>query len=147
MKVVSILMLVFFVNMYSNFNDSNKEQGTVEIEFSNVQLDKGGKIYLAVFNEKSKFMTRESFIERIIEVSEENLSQPLVIKNLPFGSYSFLAFIDYNNNQQMDFSAQGIPLEPYATSGAQNLYSPPTWEASKAELNKEMISVELNFVH
>ncbi|GEM_PF-792093 len=145
MKVVSILM--FFLNIYSDFNNQNEERGRVEVEFANVQLEKVGKIYLAVFSEKSKFMTSERFTERIIEVNEENLSQPLVIKNLPYGSYSFSAFIDYNDNQQMDFNAQGMPVEPYATSGKQNLYAPPTWEASKVELKEKMMNVKLNFVN
>jgi len=45
----------------------------------------------------------------------------------------------------MDYTNEGIPLEPYAMSGVVDISGPPTFEHSKFQVTDQHIKLHLRF--
>ncbi|MGA8852779.1 MAG: DUF2141 domain-containing protein [Christiangramia sp.] len=66
-------------------------------------------------------------------------------KDIPEGTYALLVMHDKNNNGQMDFDENGMPLENYGSSGNAMSYGPPVWEESKFEFDGNQKEIEIRF--
>ena len=69
----------------------------------------------------------------------------VTFENVPEGTYAILAMHDKNDNNQMDFDTNGMPLEQYGSSGNSMSYGPPVWEESKFEFDGTSKELEIRF--
>jgi uncharacterized protein (DUF2141 family) len=129
----------------SNSVISSKDGGNVDVDFKNVNSEKEGKIYIAVFNKKETFMTKNYYKNYTIDVNNENMNLSMTIENLPYGEYVISAYHDTNDNQMMDFDDNGMPQEAWAMSGSSNPYARPSWETAKIEVKEGIMKIDLYF--
>ncbi|WP_435578422.1 DUF2141 domain-containing protein [Gilvibacter sp.] len=59
------------------------------------------------------------------------------------GTYAVMCFHDRNNDDQMNFQANGMPLEDYGVSNNNMSMGPPTWADAKFEVAKENLELEI----
>ena len=70
----------------------------------------------------------------------------LTFENVAPGTYAIMVMHDANDNKQMDMDATtGRPLEQYTTSGALNLYGPPSFTDAKFEVTDTDQEISLRF--
>ena len=75
----------------------------------------------------------------------ENGKSVVTFKEVPAGEYAIICYHDKNNNDQMDFTPQGMPLEDYGTSGNVVSFGPPTFENAKFTVSDKNVSLEIKF--
>lgn len=141
----TMLCITFFMafNLVQN-PVSIKNTGEMKLQLSNVNVNNKGVIYIAIYNKKQDFMTRNFFKSTKVEVGEDS-SIDVVFDAIPYGFYAVSAYHDINANQQMDFNENGMPIEDYAMSGTPNQMGPPNWEQVKFEFKDETQVINLNF--
>ena len=66
-------------------------------------------------------------------------------ENIPEGTYAILVMHDKNDNGQMDFDPNGMPLEDYGASGNTMPYGPPVWDESKFNFDGEQTEIVIRF--
>jgi uncharacterized protein (DUF2141 family) len=67
----------------------------------------------------------------------------VTFENIHPGIYGIMVLHDKNNNRQMDFDSNGMPLESYGTSNNVMAYGPPLWQDVKFEVFEESIEMEI----
>jgi uncharacterized protein (DUF2141 family) len=66
-------------------------------------------------------------------------------KNITNGEYSIICYHDKNNNKQMDFNSNGMPLEDYGSFNNKMSYGPPNFEDSKFLVKDKNVSLIIKF--
>lgn len=145
MKLLLILTLSLMLQISNETQIHFKNKGTLSVKLEGIQTEKGGKIYIALFNQKGNYMSENRYKGLIVDVNDEDSFADISFIDLPEGDYAVTAFHDTNGNGEMDFDSNGMPLEAWATSGKSNPYGPPTWETSKIELKGGDLDIKLNF--
>ena len=145
MKTLLIFSLSLMLMISAEIQEQIYEKGTFEVQLSNLQIQKGGKVYIAVYDKEENFMTEKRLKGLMVEVDGKNTKLNVNIDGLPNGEYVLTAFHDTNGNGKMDFDAYGRPLEAWATSGVINPYGPPTWENAKIHLKDDRMNINLDF--
>jgi len=133
---------IFIMIAFAFFGMTSPEQGTLEVEVSNIKSMEG-YVYLQLFSNKEDFMKipiRESMVESI-----EGESVLLKVEDLPFGDYSVSVMHDENKNGEMDSGTFGIPKEGYGFSNnAKGMFGPPSYEDTQFTFDKNMkLSIDL----
>ena len=59
------------------------------------------------------------------------------------GTYAVVLFHDKNGNKQMDFEANGMPLEMYGVSNNVMAMGPPQWSDAKFEVAGEPLTLDI----
>ena len=65
----------------------------------------------------------------------ENGISTVTFENVKPGNYAIVCFHDKNDNNKMDFQANGMPMEDYGASNNIMTYGPPQYDNSKFELS------------
>lgn len=63
--------------------------------------------------------------------------------NVSPGVYAVMLYHDKNDNKQMDFDPNGMPLEMYGVSNNSMSYGPPVWSEAKFEVTSSPIEMEI----
>ena len=119
--------------------DQPTSQITVNME--NFSHDQGS--VLIVLYDEAGFMT-----EKNIQAGKASIKQgksSYVFTNIPEGTYAIVALHDTNGNQRMDFDANGMPVEGWATSNNDMTMGPPSFEAAKFTLQEKDMELTLRF--
>ncbi len=136
-KLVLILGLVF-TTMVSQAQDATGVDVTVIIE--NV-LSNEGKIVGSIHTQET-FMKGPGIQNTAIEALTGE--QRITFNNVTPGTFALIFLHDKNENNRMDFDANGMPKESFATSGDM-VYGPPSFEASKFEVADTDLEVRIRF--
>jgi uncharacterized protein (DUF2141 family) len=136
MKTLITLIILGF------FGITGPEQGTLEVEVSNIKSMEG-YVYLQIFSNEDDFMknpTKRAMVKFI-----EGESVILKVEDLPFGNYSVSIMHDQNMNGEMDSGTFGIPKEGYGFSNnAKGMFGPPSYEDTQFTFDKNMkLSIDL----
>lgn len=59
------------------------------------------------------------------------------------GTYAVMCFHDRNNDDQMNFQANGMPLEDYGVSNNNMAMGPPSWSDAKFEVGTQDLELEI----
>ena len=73
----------------------------------------------------------------------ENNMVTLVFENVAPGDYGIITLHDEHGNNRMDFEANGMPKEDYATSGSGTGFGPPSWSNAKFTVGTEDVQLEI----
>jgi len=118
---------------------------TMRIQFTNLNAARGS-IYLAIYNQESKFLDeKEVLLQKIIPVSAPG-SLEITLPELPAGTYAISCFHDVNGNGKMDKNFLGVPTDPYGFSNnARPSFRAPNWEEAKFywQPGAEMVNINL----
>ena len=69
----------------------------------------------------------------------------VTFENVTPGEYAIICYHDKNNNDKMDFSSNGMPLEDYGASNNNMSFGPPNYEDAKFTFKDKDISLEIRF--
>ncbi|WP_088322996.1 DUF2141 domain-containing protein [Polaribacter tangerinus] len=120
--LIPILVLVTTLVSESLMSQNNQIEVTVENIFSSK-----GTVRFALYNEKDfRIKPLKTAISKI-----NNSKATIVFEDVKKGTYAIICFHDKNENEKMDFTPNGMPLESYGTSGVTNAFGPPTFEETK----------------
>lgn len=138
MKTIALILGLVLTTITGNAQDS--EGVTVTVTIENVLSDEG-KVLGSLHTEQT-FMKGAGVANQTMNASRGELT--LTFKNVPNGTYALMLLHDKNENNRMDFEANGMPLENYATSG-ETTYGPPSFANSKFEVGKEDLAFRIRF--
>jgi uncharacterized protein (DUF2141 family) len=75
-----------------------------------------GKVYVAFYNKEADFLrTDKIFIAKTVEISAKGFAT-ISFENIVSGTYAIAAFLDENDNGELDTNFFGIPKEKYGFS-------------------------------
>lgn len=139
MKTVTLALSFLFVSLVAMAQESTGTKITVTID--NISNNEG-KV-LAGLHTEDTFMKGPGVQNQ--ESKIENGKVILTFTNVAPGSYAILALHDANENNRMDYEANGMPKESYGMSGNDMSYGPPSFTASKFEVGSEDLELSIRF--
>jgi len=116
------------------------QQKTITVTIENISSD-DGSVGFALYN-------KELFMKKPIQAKSTLIKNGKTIvkfKNITNGEYSIICYHDKNNNKQMDFNSNGMPLEDYGSSNNKMSYGPPNFEDSKFLVKDKNVSLIIKF--
>lgn len=133
---ISLLLFSYFLNAQTD-STATPEGVTITVTVA-VNSDEGS--ILAGLDDEAHFMQKGiQSQEGIIKDGKATLT----FTNVVPGEYAIVLFQDKNSNKQMDFEANGMPLEPYGVSNNVMSYGPPMWSDAKFEVDDQPITMEI----
>jgi uncharacterized protein (DUF2141 family) len=138
MKLVTsiVVMAVLFITN----SVIAQEKATITAEVINVSSD-SGKVVYALYNKES-FMLKPILASNSKIVDGKSL---VTFENVDFGEFAIICYHDKNNNDKMDFSPNGMPIEDYGASNNVMTYGPPTFDGAKFAVSEKNVSLKIKF--
>ena len=134
-KITVLITLLLTINMFAQ--ESKGITLTVVVE--NVPNDQG-KVSLGLFNEET-FMKAGPIQSAVGKTTDRSVT--LTLTNVQPGQYGISCFHDENDNDRMDFEANGMPKESYGISNNQISYGPPQWSDAKFEITDDDMEITI----
>ncbi len=131
---LGILLIAFTAKAQS-------ETVTVKVTIENVLNDNGS--VLASLHNTDTFMKGAGVID-LKEIAKKG-AITLSFENVEPGTYAIIVLHDENNNQRMDFEANGMPKENYGMSNNVMVMGPPTFADAKFEVANEDMELTIRF--
>tara|TARA_R110000765_G_scaffold367500_1_gene457652 strand:- start:172 stop:585 length:414 start_codon:yes stop_codon:yes gene_type:complete len=129
-----LLLILFNTIIYS------QEQGTTIKVFVNNIAGTEGTVQFGLYTQET-FMVAPPL--QSAEGTIEDGKTTVTFNNIEPGNYAVLCYYDKNDNKQMDFDTNGMPLESYGSSNNNMAMGPPQWEDSKFEVQQDPIILEI----
>ncbi|ARV13932.1 DUF2141 domain-containing protein [Polaribacter sp. SA4-12] len=121
-------------------NSITAQNNTITATVINVTSDTG-KVGYALYD-KTNFRMKpiQGAASKIV-----NGKSVVVFENVAAGEYAIICYHDKNNNDKMDFEANGMPLEDYGASNNVMNFGPPKFEDAKFTIIDKNVSLEIKF--
>ena len=121
-------------------NSITAQNNTITATVINVTSD-AGKVGYALYD-KTNFRMKpiQGAASKIV-----NGKSVVVFENVEAGEYAIICYHDKNNNDKMDFEANGMPLEDYGASNNVMNFGPPKFEDAKFTIIDKNVSLEIKF--
>ena len=132
--IVTMIAIIFTLSIYAQ-----KDGVTLTVTVENVPND-NGKVSLGLYD-AATFMTAAP-IESISGKTTER-TVTFTLENVKAGLYGITCFHDENDNDRMDFEANGMPKESYGVSNNQMSFGPPLWDDAKFEVTDEDLAITI----
>ena len=139
MKTLGLIIVLVFTSFVATAQ--KKEGVNITLIIENV-LSNEGKVLGALHSEET-FMKGSGIKNEGIDASKGEVT--LTFSDVTPGTFAIMLLHDSNNNNRMDYEANGMPKESYATSGDIELYGPPTFNAAKFEVTDEDLELRIRF--
>ncbi len=137
MKILVTLLVTAALFLSTTITAQTK---TITVTIENITSDKG-KVGYALYNKdnfmKKPIMGKESTIK--------NGKTTVVFENILPGEYAITCYHDKNNNDRMDFAANGMPLEDYGASNNNMSFGPPNYNDAKFVVADKNVSLNIKF--
>lgn len=103
-----------------------------------------GLVVIVLFDSPKGFPGKyKKAVRKKLVPLKDSSSVKVEFKELPFGTYAFVANHDENKNKKLDTNLLGIPSEGVGVSNdAKGSMGPPKFEDSKFELNKKQLELQ-----
>ena len=138
MKLV-ISIVVMLVSFITN-SVIAQEKASVTAEVINVSSDTG-KLGFALYD-KATFMLKPIQARNVKIVDGKST---VTFENVSYGEYAVICYHDKNDNDKMDFSPNGMPIEDYGASNNVMTYGPPTFDRAKFAVSEKNVSLKIKF--
>ncbi|WBX75134.1 DUF2141 domain-containing protein [Tenacibaculum ovolyticum] len=133
---ISLLMIVFFVT-----EKLTAQSSKITVTVINATSD-AGKVSYALYNKEN--FRKEPILAKSSVIKEGK--SIVVFNDVPKGEYAVICFHDKNDNDKMDFQANGMPIEDYGVSTNNiNRFGPPVFEDAKFTVIDKDVSLEIKF--
>ncbi len=123
--------------------DTTPDLGTMRLKVDALS-EESGCIRIAIYDEAEQLDDQGAeVLGRIIKV--ESLDDvDLSFEDIPFGEYGVAVYHDVNDNNRLDKSALGIPVEPYAFSNNPKVkWKAPKYKDIKFHFSKDQQEVNV----
>ena len=117
-----------------------QEKASVTAEVINVSSDTG-KVGFALYD-KATFMLKPIQARNVKIVDGKST---VTFENVSYGEYAVICYHDKNDNDKMDFSPNGMPIEDYGASNNVMTYGPPTFDRVKFAVSEKNVSLKIKF--
>ena len=117
-----------------------QEKASVTAEVINVSSDTG-KVGFALYD-KATFMLKPIQARNVKIVDGKST---VTFENVSYGEYAVICYHDKNDNNKMDFSPNGMPIEDYGASNNVMTYGPPTFDRAKFAVSEKNVSLKIKF--
>lgn len=139
MKTLGLIIGLALTGLITSAQDNTG--ATVKVTIANILSDHG--TILASLHTADTFMKGQGISDDAISAKKGEVT--LTFKNVKPGTYAIMVLHDENENERMDYEANGMPKERYATTGTVELYGPPTFEGSKFDLADKDLELRIRF--
>ncbi|MGN7513752.1 MAG: DUF2141 domain-containing protein [Allomuricauda sp.] len=139
MKTVTLALSFFFVSIIAMAQEKTGIDITITID--NITSNEG-KV-LAGLHTEDTFMKGQGL--QNLQSSIKGGKVTLTFTNVSPGNYAIMAMHDANENNRMDYQANGIPLENYGMSGNDMAMGPPTFNSAKFTVGDEDLEMNIRF--
>ena len=134
MKTLGLILCILFTGSIATAQETTTGKD-IKVVINNVLSDEG-KVIVSLHSDAT-FMKGAGIQNLESTIKDGKVS--FTFKNVPPGTYAIMAMHDVNENNRMDFEANGMPKESYGMSGNAMSMGPPTFEDAKFTLaDKEM---------
>jgi len=137
MKNLVFILSVFFISLTAKAQESV----TVTVTIENVLNDNG--LIMASLHSDETFMKGAGIIDLADEAKKGEVT--LTFENVKPGTYAIMVLHDENENNRMDFEANGMPKESYGMSGNAMVMGPPTFNDAKFDVTTEDLEFKIRF--
>ncbi|MBQ4822408.1 DUF2141 domain-containing protein [Aquimarina sp. MMG016] len=137
MKTLALFLLMITLNFVSNAQDTKGI--TITVTVPNV-TSSDGKVMFGLYDENT-FMKAAPIKSEKSEITDGTAE--ITFTNVPEGTYAISCVHDANDNNRMDFEANGMPKESYGVSNNNMSYGPPIWSDAKFEVGNEDLTLEI----
>jgi len=137
MKLILTLLVTTALFISISITAQNK---TVTTTVMNVTSD-SGKVGFALYD-------KITFQKTPLQAQNAKIldgKSTVTFKNVPAGEYAIVCFHDKNDNDKMDFAANGMPLEDYGASNNDMTLGPPNFEKAKFVVADKNVSLNIKF--
>ena len=138
MKLAALILGFVLTSFVSTAQD--KAGVTITVTIENV-LSNEGKILGSVHTDAT-FMKGQGIANKTVDAVKGAVT--LTFENIKPGTYAIMLLHDSNNNKRMDFEANGMPKESYATTG-ELTFGPPSFGNSKFEVKDADLDFRIRF--
>lgn len=137
---MKFIVAILATTMLFITNSITAQNNTITATVINVTSDTG-KVGFALYN-KTDFRIKpmQNSASKIV-----NGKSVVVFENVETGEYAIICYHDKNNNDKMDFEANGMPLEDYGASNNVMNFGPPKFEDAKFSIIDKNVSLEIKF--
>lgn len=119
----------------------SQDTATITVTIDNVTSDKG-KVLMSLHT-KDTFMKGKGLMSGQSEIKDGKIT--ITFENVEAGEYAVIAFHDENENNNMDFRENGMPLESYGMSNNSMSFGPPNYEDAKFTVADKGIELNIRF--
>lgn len=129
---ITALIMVFITPAYA-------QTGGVSVTVNQVDIEKGGKVNIGIYDEKGFPVIGKGVKEVALEVKETTVVY--VFEKIPAGKYAIAVFQDVNSDGKLNKNLVGAPKEPYGFS--KNLYGmfgPPSFADVSFDVVEDQIT-------
>ena len=140
MKTLITLLLFSFFTLFSNAQD--QDLGVkITVTIDNI-ANNDGNVLLALHTSQT-FMKGQGIQNLSSKIKDGKIK--VTFTNVPEGTYAIMALHDANENNRMDFEANGMPKESYGISNNDMSFGPPQFESAKFEVKNTDMSFSIRF--
>lgn len=136
-NILLFTLFLFSVSIASSQEISN----TITVSVSNISSDEG-KVIMSLHSEDTFMKTAPVQMETALI---DNGKASVTFKNVEPGVYGIIGFHDKNNNDRIDMSSNGMPVESYGVSNNPMNFGPPQWSEAKFEVLDQPLNLEIRF--
>jgi len=137
---MKLIVAILTITILFITNKITAQNNTITATVINVASDTG-KIGFALYN-------KTNFRMKPLQGAESKIvngKSVVVFENIEAGEYAIICYHDKNNNDKMDFEANGMPLEDYGTTNNVMNFGPPKFEDAKFTIIDKNLSLEIKF--
>ena len=139
--VLYLFTIIAFSQSATSLEIVEKETNiTIRVTIKNIASNKG-KVMYSLYNKKG-FLVKPLMSQHSLIVDKKT---SVAFANVPAGTYSIVCFHDKNDNNRIDFSESGMPLENYGASKNAMSMGPPQFQPSKFEVTNKDLTFEIKF--
>ncbi|MDP5106423.1 DUF2141 domain-containing protein [uncultured Polaribacter sp.] len=138
MKILVAIIVTAVLSISTSLTAQEKMSITATVV--NVTSNEG-KVSFALYD-------KENFRMKPLQGASSEIKEGksvIVFENIAAGEYAIICFHDKNNNDKMDFSTNGMPLESYGASNNVMNFGPPNYEDAKFAVTDKNVSLEIRF--
>jgi len=130
-----ILSILFILTQLHSFSQLN-------VSIDNIKRD-SGTVLIALYNSKNSFNNIKE-VYREGRAGVKGKKAVFTFEDLPPGEYAISLFHDINNNEVMDKSDAGLPVEPYGFSNnARGNFGPPSYKKAKFTYDGKSMDISI----
>ena len=133
---LTLTLTTFFLSAQTSIQAVS--DGTSITVTTSVHSDDGNVIF-GLYNESSFMKNPINGLEGEIVDGKSTVT----FTNVSPGTYAIVLFHDKNSNKQMDFEANGMPIEMYGVSNNNMSMGPPSWTDAKFEVASEAVNLDI----
>tara|TARA_R110002073_G_scaffold139232_2_gene289282 strand:- start:58243 stop:59235 length:993 start_codon:yes stop_codon:yes gene_type:complete len=119
---------------------ASTEKVTIQATVENVSGTEG-KVHFALYT-KETFM-KEPVASKVGTIVDGKAT--VTFEDIKNGAYAIVCFHDKNENNTMDFQANGMPLEDYGSSNNKFRMGPPLFEDAKFTVENKSLNLGIRF--